>query len=286
MPKAEPAIKIEIIDAKGSTPRGVGATMFVSKKDQTGTIGGGALEWEAILKARQILEHAETVTRHKFALGPQINQCCGGQVTLDFTPIDGFQTLQETKKPQNIYIFGAGHVGAALTKQCALLGWCIYLVDERTEWLHTFTPSETIKLYHEALPERIINIAAPHSIFIITTHSHALDFTLTAAALQRKDARYIGMIGSMTKRKRFLRWAEEENISFLDEHLHCPMGEKIHDGKAPEIVALSVAHEIMKCSKRALMAEILLRGRTLSFSVGRSMRVIVTPSTTPMMVAF
>ena len=35
------------------------------------------------------------------------------------------------------------------------------------------------------------------------THNHQLDFELAARILKRGDARYFGMIGSRTKRKRF-----------------------------------------------------------------------------------
>ena len=55
MPHNILAIKIEIVDTKGSTPRGVGACMFVTNTEQSGTIGGGALEFGAVAQARKIL---------------------------------------------------------------------------------------------------------------------------------------------------------------------------------------------------------------------------------------
>ncbi|MGR3679094.1 MAG: XdhC family protein, partial [Paracoccaceae bacterium] len=71
--------RVVIADIKGSSPREVGAAMLVWKDGQSGTIGGGALEFEAAETARnQPVESA--FSRH--ALGPDLGQCCGGSVAL------------------------------------------------------------------------------------------------------------------------------------------------------------------------------------------------------------
>lgn len=56
--------------------------MLVWGSGQSGTIGGGALEFRAVGEARQMLARNEPgrVTRH--ALGPGLGQCCGGVVDL------------------------------------------------------------------------------------------------------------------------------------------------------------------------------------------------------------
>ena len=65
----------------GSSPREVGAAMLVWAGGQSGTIGGGALEHEATLRARRMLAAGGThLTRE--ALGPKLGQCCGGAVTV------------------------------------------------------------------------------------------------------------------------------------------------------------------------------------------------------------
>ena len=50
--KGEEAVLVTIIASSGSTPRGAGSRMLV-KKDGTikGTVGGGAVEYQAILTA-------------------------------------------------------------------------------------------------------------------------------------------------------------------------------------------------------------------------------------------
>lgn len=65
----------------GSSPRETGAAMLVWQSGQSGTIGGGALEHEATLRARAML-HAPGQRIDRAALGPALGQCCGGAVTV------------------------------------------------------------------------------------------------------------------------------------------------------------------------------------------------------------
>ena len=73
--------RVVIAGLKGSSPREVGAAMLVWAGGQSGTIGGGALEWQAVSRAREMLATGETWLDH-VALGPALGQCCGGAVTL------------------------------------------------------------------------------------------------------------------------------------------------------------------------------------------------------------
>ncbi|MDX2485494.1 MAG: xanthine dehydrogenase accessory protein XdhC [Pseudodonghicola sp.] len=71
--------RVVIADLRGSSPREVGAAMLVWQDGQSGTIGGGALEFAAAQAARDQRETCR-LTRH--ALGPELGQCCGGAVSL------------------------------------------------------------------------------------------------------------------------------------------------------------------------------------------------------------
>lgn len=71
--------RVVIAGLSGSSPREVGAAMLVWADGQSGTIGGGALEYAAAQAARG-QECARRLERH--ALGPELGQCCGGAVTL------------------------------------------------------------------------------------------------------------------------------------------------------------------------------------------------------------
>lgn len=73
--------RVVVAVVRGSGPREVGAAMLVWAAGQSGTVGGGALEWEAVLRARAMLAAGGARLDHE-ALGPKLGQCCGGAVTL------------------------------------------------------------------------------------------------------------------------------------------------------------------------------------------------------------
>lgn len=76
-----PVARVVIAAHDGSSPREVGAAMLVWRDGQQGTIGGGALEWEAMARARAMLD-AGGMRVDREALGPKLGQCCGGAVTV------------------------------------------------------------------------------------------------------------------------------------------------------------------------------------------------------------
>ncbi len=76
---------VHVVGLKGSGPREVGAQMLVTEAGLSGTIGGGELEHSATRKARELLASGKAGLL-VFALGPELNQCCGGAVTLAFEP--------------------------------------------------------------------------------------------------------------------------------------------------------------------------------------------------------
>jgi xanthine dehydrogenase accessory factor len=73
--------RVVIAAHDGSSPREVGAAMLVWAEGASGTIGGGALEWEAILRARAMLASGGARLDRE-ALGPKLGQCCGGAVSV------------------------------------------------------------------------------------------------------------------------------------------------------------------------------------------------------------
>jgi xanthine dehydrogenase accessory factor len=78
-------VRVCVIEAKGSTPRDVGAAMVISQAGLTGTIGGGALEHDATAWAQKLLNHDVWYRETKaYPLGPSLGQCCGGYTKLLF----------------------------------------------------------------------------------------------------------------------------------------------------------------------------------------------------------
>src|SRR4051794_1844260 len=78
-----PTALVTILATEGSAPRGPGARMVVTETGLAGTIGGGALEHQAIEQARALLAHTPGSWRvQDYPLGPLLGQCCGGRVRL------------------------------------------------------------------------------------------------------------------------------------------------------------------------------------------------------------
>lgn len=79
-------VRVTVIEADGSAPREVGAFMNVTGATFEGTVGGGALENEALTVSRHILGAQDPDGWRRqvrdYPLGPDLAQCCGGYVRL------------------------------------------------------------------------------------------------------------------------------------------------------------------------------------------------------------
>lgn len=242
-------VLVQIVEAKGSTPRNDGAWMLVSATGSFGTIGGGRLELEAIDHGREVLAGAEAAPL-ALPLGPAIGQCCGGHVTLSFEviPAARFGEIQarveaEDDSDPGVWLFGGGHVGRALANALLLLPVKVHVVETRADELDS-TP-QGAERHLTALPESLVAGIAPGSAVIVLTHDHALDFLIVSAALARDDLAQVGMIGSATKRATFAhQYLREGGDKARLSMLVCPIGRKIAD-KRPEVIAATVAADII-----------------------------------------
>ncbi|MGB5068517.1 MAG: xanthine dehydrogenase accessory protein XdhC [Albidovulum sp.] len=79
---AGPVVRVVVAEIAGSAPREVGTSMLIWGEGQTGTIGGGALEFAATAQARAMLAEGHTARLDRLPLGPTMGQCCGGAVLL------------------------------------------------------------------------------------------------------------------------------------------------------------------------------------------------------------
>ena len=86
------AVLVSVSEVRGSAPRDVGAAMAVSSDGSfAGTIGGGALEWQALAEAQAFLASNAVTTLKSFrkSLGPDLGQCCGGRVSIVLERLSG-----------------------------------------------------------------------------------------------------------------------------------------------------------------------------------------------------
>lgn len=244
-------VLVELSDVKGSAPRDAGTWMLVSREGIFRTIGGGQLEYMAIDHARRILNGGDD-TPLDVPLGPEIGQCCGGRVGVCFKRVNQQLATQliakvdaEIASRPHVYIFGAGHVGDALAYALSLTPVRVVLVDTREAELTAFhVPG--VETCLAAMPEQVVRSAPPGSAFIILTHDHALDFLIVTEALARRDAVYVGMIGSKTKKATFKSWLKREAGSEkLFDDLICPIGGTVVKDKRPAVIAALVCAEVL-----------------------------------------
>jgi xanthine dehydrogenase accessory factor len=257
-----PAVVVEIVDARGSAPRGAGTRMLVSAVRAIGTIGGGHLEWKALAIAKAMLAARDaTPRRERFPLGPALGQCCGGAVELEFSLLDDSAIARWPASPPLLHLqmHGAGHVGHAIATLLTTLDVHVDWIDERDD---AFAPTTTLGTpWPDSVQRRVVEgaereIAGTPSgtFFLVLTHDHALDLRIVEAALRRDDAGFVGVIGSRSKRERFrhrlcARGLGDERVA----RMQCPVGLPGIAGKQPEIIALAVVAQLMQeAAARAL----------------------------------
>jgi xanthine dehydrogenase accessory factor len=288
-----PAALVTILATEGSAPRGPGARMVVTERGLAGTIGGGALEHQAMAQARAILALAPGSWRvQDYPLGPLLGQCCGGRVRLMVERLDSvpdgeglFQVTlsdrlerrllpSEGRGPVSesvlgpgfrrgtigargalpvagtdfvepaetdllpVAMFGAGHVGRAIAARAIGLPLHFAWHDSRPEAAET----PGVVLADEAAMAACAGQASESAAVVILTHDHALDYRLTAAALCSR-ARFVGLIGSKTKRARFLSRLAADGIDAA--RLTCPIGLPGLRGKEPEVIAIATLAQLL-----------------------------------------
>jgi xanthine dehydrogenase accessory factor len=249
------AVVIEVLDARGSVPREAGTRMLVSLRDTAGTIGGGHLELKAIERARAMLRTDELAAHSEhFPLGPALGQCCGGTVTLFYAPLaaDALARWPVAAPRFHLQLYGAGHVGRAIVRALAPLNVIVDWIDEREEEF----PQEFFE-YGGPWPDHIrkvcvdavegeVRSAPPGAYYLVLTHQHDLDLRISEAILKRGDFGFFGLIGSKTKRQRFIHRFEQRGIG-ADRiaGMTCPIGVPGIEGKEPEVIAASVVAQLL-----------------------------------------
>jgi xanthine dehydrogenase accessory factor len=262
---------ISIERFEGSSPRELGAWMLVTSDrvdgagvTVQGTVGGGHLEFDAIAKARELLAaqpFVESVHTLRYALGPSLGQCCGGVVWLRMEGIAAENAIKlialrtdsiraRASKGLKIALFGGGHVGKAIVNALAHLPCAVHWIDSRDEIFPEQLPAN-VQAEHSAPVQAAVRDLAAQSHVLIMSFSHAEDLDVVAACLQRQrertDLPFIGLIGSKTKWATFRHRLEERGFSQEDlAQVTCPIGLPSISGKEPEVIAASVAAQLMQ----------------------------------------
>jgi xanthine dehydrogenase accessory factor len=208
----------------------------------SGTVGGGAVEKVVIEQAAQVLKSGAPKVCH-YDLEKDLQMKCGGKMMVFIEPIG---TLQQ------LFIFGAGHIGTALARLGEMLGFGVTIIDNRPEFANADRFPATMKVvaaeYDQALRELEFNEDVYN---VIVTHRHAHDQEILEFCVD-VPFRYLGMIGSAAKVKgAFKRLAEKGISKEVIDRIHSPIGINI-GGHTPAEIAVSIAAEFVKVKNEPL----------------------------------
>ena len=302
-----------VVKAEGSTPRETGAQMFIAEDRLYATIGGGALELDAIKCARAMLEappgDAWLRRTEVYPLGPALNQCCGGSVRVLLEHVrrsDRAEVFDENNHPKRLlrplssgappievpnkppaadlpsflaaraegvggepllvtakgdegewfldraprsklilYLYGAGHVGREVVRVFAGMPVEVYWLDETVDRFPEAVPDNVHCMPATPLA-RLADYAPPEACHVVMTCSHALDLEICHAVLKKNAFRFLGLIGSKTKKRRFQKRLGELGVIENDiARMTCPIGLERVAGKEPAIIAVSLAAQLL-----------------------------------------
>ena len=160
----------------------------------------------------------------------------------------GARWLADACRPSaaRLYLFGAGHVGAAIVQALAALPCHITWIDEREDMFPAALPSNVVVEVTDT-PEALVAAAPDDASYLVMTHSHTLDCALAEAILRRERVGWFGLIGSATKRVQFERRLQQRGISSSRlTGMVCPIGIQGIAGKAPAVIAIAVGAQLLQ----------------------------------------
>lgn len=240
-------VVVSVTDKKGEGPVEVGKKMVVTNDNRAfGTVGGGALEYHARELAKTLFQTRQSMTKtYLLNEGVVIEDAttlpmaCGGVVTLFFEYIG----------PQEyIYIFGAGHVGQALTTILKTMNFHVTVIDEREAVVQQFQGGDEVVLspFTDYIDQTGI---APGSFVVVCTPSHKYDYNVLHKVIEQNiPLKYIGMLCSVEKLKDYLVKTEEQFGTKIALHnFYSPIGLDLGGG-SPEEIAISITAEILAIS--------------------------------------
>jgi xanthine dehydrogenase accessory factor len=242
-------VLLTVVESRGFTPQKSGVHMLLDASGElAGTIGGGAIEQACLEEARQMLASGEQARTVRKQLTTELGMCCGGEMVVH---------LELLETSPRLLVYGAGHVARPLAALAATCGFAVQVADARDEWLNAerFPHAERLVREPDAHARELAAgwraSGVPESLYVVvTTHDHALDQRVVQELLPF-DLRYLGLIGSLAKQRRFAtrlraRGFDDARIA----RLHTPVGLAI-GARTPEEIAVSIVAELVAVRRDA-----------------------------------
>ena len=147
---------------------------------------------------------------------------------------------------QVLALIGAGHVGRAMIIALAPLDFSVVWIDPRKDEFPAIVPGD-VRVLVAADPAAELDAVPDGAFVLVMSHSHALDFDVVLAALQAGRFGYVGLIGSASKKARFISRMRQAGLGNDDiERLVCPIGIDGIASKQPSAIAASVVADLLR----------------------------------------
>ena len=229
-------VRASLVGVKGSSPREAGAMMLITEDAIWQTIGGGTLEHQVMSRAREMMNRTLDITTGaragwhrevmKAVLGPDMGQCCGGQVRVllehfgpaeltalaalqdalflmhplaGHAPVTAASTSESGLSPagdaftapvirpqHELFLYGAGHIGRALAPHQVALECDLNWVDINEDRFPDMLPVGANRIIASD-PAVIAGHAPTDAMHLVTTHNHALDEAICLTILKRAN---------------------------------------------------------------------------------------------------
>jgi xanthine dehydrogenase accessory factor len=144
-------------------------------------------------------------------------------------------------------------VGRAIVQALAPLPFAVTWIDSRDEIFPATVPAN-VQCEHSDPVHAAVPALAAGSRVLVMSFSHAEDLDIVAACLQRLrgqgDLPYVGLIGSKTKWATFRHRLEQRGFAAAElGRITCPIGIPGIEGKQPEVIAASVAAQLLQVTE-------------------------------------
>ena len=228
--------------ASETQPRFFSFLSFGQEENEEGLILGEEAAFEVQVKSTGV----KTIITAKAVNGSiedaeTLPMACGGVVKLFFEYIG---------PKEFIYIFGAGHVGQALTNVIKTMNFHVTVVDDRTEVIEKFTGGDTIvnMPFTDYIEQHSLE---ENSFVIVCTPSHKYDYNVINKVIEKKiKLKYIGMLCSKEKLLDYLDKTYKLHGKDIDlSNFYSPIGLDLGGG-SPEEIAISITSEILAISHK------------------------------------
>lgn len=236
-----------VVEATGSVPGKVGATMLVTVDGTSrGTVGGAGLEERVKTLCREAIQRGAGGV-HAFDLAnwkaEGLDSVCGGSVTI---------SIHVLQPVPHLLVVGGGHCSEALARIADVLQWSYSVVESRAGYATPERFPRAVEVVTQAPADwlRGREDLSRYSHAYLLGHSHHEDGEALIALLQRGFQGDIGVIGSKSKLRAFRERARAAGLpDDAFDRVRSPIGIDV-GAQTPAEIAVAVAAEIIHDIKR------------------------------------